>query len=112
MIEKLHGKDMDSLFDAILTLKNREECYRFFEDLCTIPELKAMAQRFAVAKMLYRHELYTDIVNETGASTATISRVNRALLYGSDGYMLVFEDVLDAAEKAQAAEVPKRRGRK
>ena len=112
MIDKLHGKDMDSLFDAILTLKTRDECYRFFEDLCTVPELKAMAQRFAVAKMLYRHQLYNEIVNETGASTATISRVNRALLYGSDGYMLVFEDVLEPAEKEEAAEKPKRRGRK
>ena len=101
MISKLHDSNADALFDAILTLKTREECYRFFEDLCTVPELKAMMQRFAVAKMLYAHRLYNEIVAETGASTATISRVNRALLYGSDGYMLVFDRSSEEAGKEQ-----------
>ncbi len=91
MIAKLHDSNADALFDAVLSLKSREECYRFFEDLCTVPELKAMMQRYAVAKMLHAHRLYNEIVAETGASTATISRVNRALLYGSDGYTLVFD---------------------
>lgn len=79
------------LFDAILTLKTREECYAFFEDLCTVTELKAISQRYVVATMLNDKRVYSDIVNETGASTATISRVNRSLIYGSDGYAMVFE---------------------
>ena len=74
-----------------MTLKSKEECYNFFEDLCTIPELKAMAQRLQVAKMLSENRVYSDIVAETGASTATISRVNRSLIYGMDGYSTVFE---------------------
>ena len=68
-----------------------EECYAFFEDLCTVPELKALSQRLQVAKMLNEHRVYSDIVQETGASTATISRVNRSLNYGSDGYHIIFE---------------------
>ncbi len=90
MNDKLQDKSMDSLFHAILSLETTDECYRFFEDLCTVPELKAMAQRIAVAQMLTEHHIYTDIVAKTGASTATISRVARALNYGSDGYSLVF----------------------
>ena len=81
---------MDFLFQAILTLKNPEECYAFFEDLCTVPEIKAMSQRLVVAHMLNNKIVYSDIVAETGASTATISRVNRSLHYGCDGYELVF----------------------
>ena len=76
---------------AILALKTKEECYDFFEDLCTIPELKAMSQRLQVAKMLSENRVYSDIVKETGASTATISRVNRSLIYGKDGYEIVFK---------------------
>ncbi len=91
MNSKIQDKDIDFLCDAVLQLKNREECYRFFEDVCTISEIKAMAQRMAVARMLSRKEVYTDIVKETGASTATISRVNRALQYGCDAYAMVFE---------------------
>ncbi len=90
MNDKLHDENIDFLFQAVLTLKSVEECYRFFDDLCTMPELKAMSQRLAVAKMLSRKQVYSDIVAETGASTATISRVNRSLNYGSDGYELVF----------------------
>lgn len=91
MNTKLHDKNVDFLFDAVLTLQTREECYKFFEDLCTVPELKAMSQRLAVAKMLSERRVYSEIVAETGASTATISRVNRSLSYGSDGYALVFD---------------------
>ena len=88
---KIKDGNLDKLFEAILTLENVEECYAFFEDLCTVPELKAMSQRYVVATMLNDKRVYSDIVNETGASTATISRVNRSLIYGCDGYELVFE---------------------
>ena len=91
MNKKIKTEAVDSLFDAILSLENRDECYSFFEDLCTMPELKALSQRLLVAKMLDEHRVYSDIVAETGASTATISRVNRSLNYGCDGYRVVFE---------------------
>lgn len=91
MNNKLKEKNFDFLIDAILTLESKEECYNFFEDLCTIPELKAMSQRLQVAKMLSESRVYSDIVAETGASTATISRVNRSLIYGSDGYTVAFK---------------------
>ena len=78
----LHNKNLDFLFKAVLALENVEECYDFFEDLCTVQELNAISQRIVVAKMLSEKCVYTDIVNETGASTATISRVNRCLNYG------------------------------
>ena len=77
---------MDILFRGILKLKTVDECYDFFEDLCTISELRAMVQRFQVARMLDEGRIYSDIVQETGASTAPISRVNKCLVYGSDGY--------------------------
>ena len=88
---KIKDGNLDKLFEAILTLESIEECYAFFEDLCTVPELKAMSQRYVVATMLNDKRVYSDIVSETGASTATISRVNRSLIYGCDGYELVFE---------------------
>lgn len=91
MYEKLKQMDLGFLFDAILALKTHEECYAFFDDLCTVPELKALSQRLHVAKMLSEHKVYSEIVAATGASTATISRVNRSLAYGSDGYKIVFE---------------------
>lgn len=91
MNTKLQDKNLDDLFEAILCLENVEECYDFFEDLCTILELKSLSQRFQVAKLLNEHHVYSDIVTETGASTATISRVNRSINYGSDGYKVVFE---------------------
>lgn len=81
------------LYKAILSLKTEEECKNFFEDLCTIQELKAMTQRILVAQMLREKKIYTEVVKETGASTATISRVNRALNYGSDGYNTVLDRV-------------------
>ena len=91
MNPKIKNSGTDALFKAILTLDTVEECYAFFDDLCTVPELKAMSQRYAVARMLDEGEIYTKIVDQTGASTATISRVNRALNYGSDGYALTIE---------------------
>ncbi|MDY6029215.1 MAG: YerC/YecD family TrpR-related protein [Acidaminococcaceae bacterium] len=89
MAANLHDSLMDQLFEAILHLKTQEDCYKFFEDVCTVSELKAMAQRLEVARMLYEGTIYEDIVEKTGASTATISRVKRCLVYGADGYNLV-----------------------
>ncbi|MBU3184085.1 YerC/YecD family TrpR-related protein [Clostridium estertheticum] len=88
---KLESKDMDFLFEGILSLQTKEECYRFFEDICTINEIKAFEQRFQIATMLVDKRTYIDITGATGASTATISRINRALNYGSDGYKLILE---------------------
>ncbi len=90
MNSKLKTKEVDHLFDAVLTLESKEECYKFFEDVCTINELLSMAQRYEVAKMLREGETYFNIAKATGASTATISRVNRSLNYGADGYDMVF----------------------
>lgn len=89
--EKLRDPDTDALFSAILTLANAEECYRFFEDIATIGEIKALAQRWAVARMLDDGRTYEDIVAHTGASTATISRVKKCLHFGADGYRLVLQ---------------------
>lgn len=91
MNKKIKTNAVDQLFDAILTLETREECYSFFEDVCTINELLSFAQRYEVATMLSENKTYLDIAERTGASTATISRVNRSLNYGCDGYALVFE---------------------
>ena len=88
---KLESKDMDYLFEGILSLQTKEECYRFFEDICTINEIKALEQRLQVAKMLTEKRTYLDIASTTGASTATISRINRSLNYGNDGYKLILE---------------------
>lgn len=86
---KLEGKEMDFLCEAFLSLETKEECYRFFDDICTITEIKALEQRLLVAKMLKEKKTYLEIAAETGASTATISRVNRCLNYGSDGYKII-----------------------
>lgn len=94
-ISKLKDENMDNFFKAVLTMKSIDDCYKFFEDICTVNELKSISQRFAVAKMLNDKCVYTDIVAKTGASTATISRVNRTLNYGADGYKLVFERLSD-----------------
>lgn len=92
MPKKPNDEFIDYLFDAIVTLQTREECAMFFKDLCTIPEVKSMSQRLVVAKMLKDNMVYSEIVAKTGASTATISRVNRSLSYeNSGGYDLVFE---------------------
>ncbi len=91
MNQKLKNESLDMLFKAILQLENISECYDFFEDICTVNELKSLAQRLEVAKMLQDGETYNTIANVTGASTATISRVNKALNYGSDGYKKVLD---------------------
>lgn len=93
MNSKIKDDSVDFLFKSILSLNSMQECYDFFEDLCTVPEIKAMSQRLLVAKMLDEKRVYSEIVNETGASTATISRVNRALQYGCDGYRKAFSRV-------------------
>lgn len=90
MSSRIKDDNTDFLFQCILNLKTVDDCYAFFEDLCTVPEIKAMAQRAVVAKLLYDKTVYNDIVAKTGASTATISRVNRSLAYGAGGYDLVF----------------------
>jgi TrpR-related protein YerC/YecD len=91
MNPKLKTDRLDNLFEAILKLETVEECYNFFEDLCTVLELKAMSQRFQVAELLVKGTVYNEITRVTGASTATISRVNRALTLGSDGYSAIIE---------------------
>ncbi|MDD6808277.1 MAG: YerC/YecD family TrpR-related protein [Oscillospiraceae bacterium] len=87
---KIDDKNLEFLYDAILQLQNKEECRKFFEDLCTVNELKSISQRVVVAKMLTDKCVYSDIVAATGASTATISRVNRSLSYGAGGYDVIF----------------------
>ena len=91
MNKKIKTEEVDHLFEAILSLKNKEECYIFFEDICTVNELLSLSQRFEVARMLRAQKTYLDIAEKTGASTATISRVNRSLNYGNDGYDMVFD---------------------
>ena len=93
MSKNIRTEAVDKLFDAILSLKDKEECYRFFEDVCTVNELQSIAQRFEVAAMLRQKNTYLEIAQKTGASTATISRVNRSLNFGSDGYEMVFERI-------------------
>ncbi|HEY0827542.1 MAG TPA: YerC/YecD family TrpR-related protein [Bacilli bacterium] len=90
-LKKLECKDIDQLFKAILTLKDVEECYVFFDDLCTVNEIESMSQRLEVARMLGKGATYNQIEGETGASTATISRVKRCLNYGNDGYKLALD---------------------
>ena len=95
---KIRSEQTDLLMDAILHLTSQEDAYRFFEDICTIAEMKSMAQRIEVARLLRAGVTYQEIAKETGASSATISRVNRALLYGADGYRRVL-DALDSTEE-------------
>jgi TrpR-related protein YerC/YecD len=90
-LKKLNDKSIDQLFEAILTLKSVEECYVFFDDLCTVNEIQSLSQRLEVARMLGKGNTYNQIETETGASTATISRVKRCLNYGNDGYKLALE---------------------
>ncbi|GGE09671.1 hypothetical protein GCM10011571_08730 [Marinithermofilum abyssi] len=94
-LNKLRKKEVDQLFEAVLTLETIEECYQFFDDLCTVGEIKSLAQRLEVARMLRKGYTYNQIEADTGASTATISRVKRCLHYGTDGYALA----LDRLEK-------------
>lgn len=90
---KLKDPRTDRLFEAILTLRTEEDCYRFFEDICTVAELKSLAQRLQVAEMLDKKLSYNSIAEESGASTATISRVKKCLNYGADGYNLVIKNL-------------------
>lgn len=88
---KFKREDIDELFKAVLLLKDEEDCYRFFEDICTINEIHAIAQRLQVAKLLSEEKTYSEIESLTKASTATISRINKCLVYGSEGYKRVLE---------------------
>ena len=98
MGKEIRTEAVKQLFDAVLTLDNREECFQFFEDLCTVNELVSLAQRLQVAKMLREDHTYLEVAEKTGASTATISRVNRSLNYGNDGYDLVFSKLTEENE--------------
>ena len=97
-MKKLHTKDVDALFEAILSLKNIDECYRFFEDACTVKEILDIAQRLKAAKMLKAGKNYIEVCAETGMSSATISRVSRCLEYGDGGYSMI----LDRLEKKES----------
>ena len=103
-IDKLRGHSLDQLFEAILTLKDIEECYRFFDDLCTVNEIQSLAQRLEVARMLKEGKTYHIIETETGASTATISRVKRCLNYGNDAYGMALERVKEKEKQEQTAQ--------
>jgi len=91
LIDELQGKALDDFFEGILTLKSIEECYAFFDDLCTVNEIRTLCQRFQVAKMLYEHHTYSDIEAEVNASTATISRVKRSVYHGNHMYDVIFK---------------------
>ena len=91
MSKKIHTEAVDSLFDAVLSLRNREECYQFFDDLCTVNEIQSLSQRLQVAKMIKQGYTYATIEQESGASTATISRVKRSLQWGNDAYTMILE---------------------
>lgn len=88
---RIKSDQVDKFFEAILLLENKEECYKFFEDICTIKEIKSIAQRLEVAKLLKAKKTYNEIEADTGASTATISRINRSLNYGVSGYDIVLK---------------------
>lgn len=96
MNRKLKNEHIDCFFGAVMQLKNIDECYDFFEDLCTVSEIQAMAQRFHVARLLGAGKTYQEISSETGASTATISRINKCLEYGTDGYKTALERLKNA----------------
>ncbi len=97
-IRGVNEDNLNFLYDAVLELRDKEECEKFFEDLCTINELKSLSQRIVVAKMLTEDCVYSDIVAATGASTATISRVNRSLAYGAGGYDEIFDRIKEKAK--------------
>lgn len=101
MNKKIRTEAVDHLFEAILALESIEECYSFFEDVCTVNELLSFSQRYEVAKMLREKKTYLEIAEKTGASTATISRVNRSLNYGSDGYDMIFARLSAAKEEKE-----------
>ena len=92
---KFKRDDIDELFEAVLTLRDQEDCYRFFEDICTVNEIHAIAQRLQVAKLLSEKKTYTEIEAITKASTATISRINKCLVYGAEGYQRILQRIKD-----------------
>ncbi len=98
---KLKSPEVDQLFDAVLLLRDREDCYRFFTDVCTINEIHALSQRLQVARLLAEKKTYNEIEELTKASTATISRINKCLVYGADGYRLVLDRISDQEEKGK-----------
>ena len=100
MNKKIKTEAVDKLFEAVLNLQSKEECYIFFEDLCTVNELLSLSQRYEVATMLSAKKTYLEIAEKTGASTATISRVNRSLNYGNDGYEMIFARTNHVEEKS------------
>lgn len=100
-MSKMHTKEVDELFEAILSLQTKEECYKFFGDACTIKEVLEIAQRLKAAKMLKQGINYAEITKATGMSTATISRVNRCLEYGDGGYSMILERVVDSNKGAK-----------
>ncbi len=102
MNKKIRTEAVDDLFKAILTLRDTEECYAFFEDVCTVNELRSLSQRYEVARMLREKRTYLDISEKTGASTATISRVTRALNYGNDGYDMVYDRLYKQADPQES----------
>lgn len=104
MAANIHDHLTDQLFKAILSLKDEDQCYKFFEDICTISELKALAQRLEVARMLDEGYIYETIVEKTGASTATISRVKRCLVYGADGYNSVMPIIREEKTEEDSSE--------
>ena len=87
----LRNENIDKVFEAILSLESIDECYRFFEDICTIKEIQDIAQRYEVARLLTDKKNYNEITKATGASSTTITRVNKCLMYGNDGYKMVIE---------------------
>ncbi|WP_026895228.1 YerC/YecD family TrpR-related protein [Clostridiisalibacter paucivorans] len=101
---KIKDKVIDELFEAVLKLENMEECYRFFEDICTIKEIESIAQRLQVAKLLRQDKTYNYIEDETGVSTATISRISRYLNYGANGYNIILERLGYSDKKADIEE--------
>jgi TrpR-related protein YerC/YecD len=105
MNKKLKSDAMDGLFEAVLSLKNIDECYAFFEDVCTVNELLSFGQRYEVARMLRSGRTYLEIADKTGASTATISRVNRSLNYGNDACDMIFERLKDLGAKGAPDQV-------
>ena len=98
---EIRSKSLDRLFEVILKLDTVDECYKFFEDICTVNELLSLSQRFEVAAMLRQKKTYLEIAEKTGASTATISRVNRSLIYGEGGYDIVFSRIPELPEDKQ-----------
>lgn len=106
MGKEIRTREVTQLFDAIRHLQDVEECYAFFEDVCTVNEILSVAQRFEVARMLRAHHTYTEVAEATGASTATISRVNRSLVYGNDSYELVLSRMEQEANAQNAASEP------